>query len=260
MYVLSCDMLKAFEDISRSSTKVRSSPTRFQGVPKVSNSQTKGAQTLASNKILVSLQLDWLFCCMILAQVYWRVRCWRKSHVKKAQGRKIFEMKSQFYMKPHKTPYFICDVANADNQQSSGTSLSLSSTPLATPVCSHHGKPIHSGYESNRFAMRPTKTWRILHETNVRPLSPQLVAAPRTAWQSLRNITLSGWGVSPAQPSDCTEYPTCWSCSDTTHASGTKSKGSLGTSSEGNQDASVLLKTNCRPMRSLKLNSRHGTW
>ena len=162
VYVLSCDMLKAFEDISRSSTKVRSSPTRFQGVPKVSNSQTKGAQTLGSNKILISLQLDWLFCCMILAQVYWRVRCWRKSHVKKAQGRKTFERKDKFYMKHHETPYFICDVANADNQQSSGTSLSLSSTPLATPVCSHHGKPIHSGYESNRFAMRPTKTWRIL--------------------------------------------------------------------------------------------------
>lgn len=40
VYIFSCDMLKAFEDISRSSTKVRSSPTRFQGdVPKVSNCQ-----------------------------------------------------------------------------------------------------------------------------------------------------------------------------------------------------------------------------
>lgn len=38
------------------------------------------------------------------------------------------------------------------------------------------------------------------------PVSPQLVAAPRTAWQRLKKITLSGWGVSPAQPSDCTQY------------------------------------------------------
>ena len=146
-------------------------------------------------------------------------------------------------------PYFICDMANAGKQQSE-RHLTVVVNYATGNTCLLASGQAHPEWIREQSICNETNK-DMAHSTismlQCWPLSPQLVAAPRTAWQRLKKITLSGWGVSRVQPSDCnSNTPTCWSCSDTTHASGTKSKGSFGTWSD-NQGASVVFKTNRGP-------------